>query len=245
MPEPSQPAHRDQSAPEAPHELVLFGHDLHKFYRTGNRVVRALDGVSVAVGRGEFLCVMGPSGSGKTTLLSVLAGLERPSSGTVLLEGINLTTASTSELAMLRRHKTGFVFQQYHLLKHLTALENVILPIEFKSMKAAKREQRAVELLTLVGLRDRARHFPGQLSGGEQQRVAIARALANAPAIVFADEPTGNLDQDSAEIVVELMADLNRNNRQTFLVVSHDPVFLHVAGRVLRMKYGRLVLEDQ
>jgi len=184
------------------------------------------------------------SGSGKTTLLSLLSGLERPTSGKVAVAGVDLRGLNEAGLTSLRREKVGFVFQDFHLIGHLTALENVSVPFELAGMPRKKAQQRARELLERVGLGDRTHHFPYQLSGGQKQRVAIARALVNHPAVVFADEPTGNLDRASANSVLRLFVELNRDG-QTFVVVTHDPAVAEYGDRVIRLEGGRVVAEEQ
>jgi putative ABC transport system ATP-binding protein len=208
---------------------LLEAEDLSKTYVTGYGPVEAVRGVSLSVAAGEFVVMAGPSGCGKTTLLGMLGGLESPTGGRVRLR------------VRLRRSDLGFIFQGFHLLQNLTAAENVALPLAMEPGTASDRQRRAQELLELVGLGGRARHFPYQMSGGEQQRVAIARALANAPKVVFGDEPTANLDQDTTLAVLDLFARLNRDLGQTFVVATHDPLFADYAGRFVRMRDGRLV----
>ncbi len=199
--------------------------------------VTALDDVSFRVRAGEWLAVMGPSGSGKTTLLNILGCLDSPASGRALIDGTDVSTLSGAELARFRARKVGFVFQQFHLVPYLTALENVMLAQYFHSMTD---EQEAVEALERVGLAGRARHLPRQLSGGEQQRVSVARALINEPAILLADEPTGNLDARNEEIVLELFADLHHEGH-TIVMVTHDPVVGRRADRRMDLEHGRIV----
>ncbi len=207
--------------------------DLRKIYGS----VAALDGVTLEVERGEWLAMMGPSGSGKTTLLNVLGGLDSPTSGKVRIDGTDTSAMSNSELALFRARKVGFVFQQFHLVPYLTALENVMLAQFFHSMTD---EKEAKEALSRVGLADRAAHFPKQLSGGEQQRVAVARALINQPAILLADEPTGNLDERNEETVIELFRTLH-DQGHTIVMVTHAPLLGKQADRRIELQHGRIV----
>ncbi|HVB09940.1 MAG TPA: ABC transporter ATP-binding protein [Bacillota bacterium] len=220
---------------------LLEADDVGKTYVTGYGPVQAVRGVSLAVAAGEFVALAGPSGCGKTTLLAMLGGFERPTGGHVRLAGRDLAQLPPRELVRLRRGELGFIFQGFHLLQNLTALENVLLPLAMQPGGAQGRLARAKELLELVGLGARGNHFPHQMSGGEQQRVAIARALANAPKVVFGDEPTANLDQDTTLAVLDLFARLNRETGQTFVVATHDPLFADYAGRFIRMRDGQLV----
>ena len=197
----------------------------------------ALDGVNLKVERGEFIAILGPSGSGKTTLLNLLGGLDRPTAGRILIDGEDITSLPERELYRVRRYKVGFIFQAYHLIPSLTALQNVLLPL---LPERRREEEKARELLRLVGLEGREEHLPGELSGGEQQRVAIARALVNDPAIVLADEPTGNLDSKSGRDILNFMLELNRERGVTFLVVTHDRKIAEEARRILYLKDGRL-----
>jgi putative ABC transport system ATP-binding protein len=221
--------------------VLLEAEDLSKIYVTGYGPVEAVRGVSLTVAAGEFVAVAGPSGCGKTTLLGMLGGFESPTGGHVRLDGQDLAGLPPRELVRLRRSDLGFIFQGFHLLQNLTALENVALPLAMRPGAAAERTARAKELLDLVGLGARGNHFPYQMSGGEQQRVAIARALANGPKVIFGDEPTANLDQDTTLAVLDLFARLNREIGQTFVVATHDPLFADYAGRFIRMRDGRLV----
>lgn len=226
-------------------DAVLRVFDLTKEYRSGASLITAVSGVSLRIERGEMVAVTGPSGSGKTTLLSLVGGLEVPTSGEVWFGGLNLNHLSPGEMAGLRRVDMGFVFQGFHLLRHLTALENVLLPLGFSRLPARQQRDRARHLLQLVGLEDRLEHFPRQLSGGEQQRVAIARALANEPSLLLADEPTGNLDEESTLMVFDLLERLNQELGQTAMIVSHDPVVRDYAARVLHMRGGRMTGQEE
>lgn len=213
--------------------------DVTKRFRMHAADVTILDGVNLAVAKGEALALVGSSGAGKSTLLSLIAGLDRPSSGQVVTAGVNLVRAKTSELAAMRFRHIGFIFQQYHLIPTLTALENVILPcVPWKV--AYEPRQRAEELLQLVGLGHRSSHLPAQLSGGEQQRVCIARALMNSPSLLLADEPTGNLDDESATEVLGLIRALAEQNAMALVLVTHDMALARRFGRVLRLRQGSL-----
>jgi putative ABC transport system ATP-binding protein len=210
----------------------------------GGEVVRALDGVDLVVERGSMVAIMGRSGSGKSTLLNILGGLDRPDEGQVVLDGVDITRLNGRALTRVRREKLGFVFQQFNLIPTLTALENVELPMRYARVPPGQRRQRALEALARVGLAHRAHHRPSQLSGGEQQRVAIARALVMRPALVLADEPTGELDSQTAAQVIELMEALNRELGQTFLIVTHDPGLARHCGRIIKMEDGRIISDE-
>ena len=203
-------------------------------------VIRALDNISLEVAPGEWLAMMGPSGSGKSTMVNLIGCLDRPTSGEILLDGVNVAGMSTSELNRVRAEKIGFVFQQFHLVPYLTAVENVMLAQYFHSMTD---EQEALEALERVGLRERAHHLPAHLSGGEQQRVCIARALINDPKIVLADEPTGNLDAQNEEIVLRLLRELHQQGR-TIVMVTHDPVVARLADRRIELHHGRIAIQE-
>ncbi len=221
-------------------EMIVETHDLVKVYGDGAEV-RALDGVDIALREGEFVSVMGPSGSGKSTLLNMIGALDRPTSGQVLVNGESLATVR--DLDAFRARTVGFIFQLHNLIPTLTARENVEVPMMGQSVGRGARRQRAEELLALVGLADRMGHLPNQLSGGERQRVAIARALANRPALVLADEPTGDLDSQSGEEVIALMHQLNQDLGTTFIVVTHDSAVARQTNRILIMRDGRIVHE--
>ncbi len=221
--------------------IIVETRDLAKVYGDGAEV-RALDGVSLRIGQGEFVSVMGPSGSGKSTLLHLIGALDRPSSGQVMVAGQDL--AKVKNLDRFRSQTVGFVFQLHNLIPTLTALENVEIPLYEQRISARKRRERARELLELVGLGDRLRHLPSALSGGERQRVAIARSLANEPALVLADEPTGDLDSQSGAEVIALMHQLNRELGTTFIVVTHDPAVARQTERIVVLDSGRILRED-
>jgi putative ABC transport system ATP-binding protein len=220
---------------------MLEARQLTKEYQSGDHRLAVLRDVNFVVPDGAFVAIVGPSGSGKTTLLGLLAGLDVATRGTVLLDGADLSRLNEDARARLRGEKVGFVFQSFQLIPTLTALENVQIPLELRGDDGAPA--RARELLTRVGLGDRAHHFPNQLSGGEQQRVAIARAFSNSPKLLFADEPTGNLDSDTGAHIVELLETLNRESKTTIVLVTHDLVLAHRAQRIIRLADG-LVVSD-
>jgi len=214
--------------------------NLRREFPMGQEVVHALDGVSLTVNEGEFLGVMGPSGSGKSTLLHLLGGLDRPTGGQIWVRGQDITELDENGLAAYRRQEVGFVFQGFHLMATMTALENVAFPMLFARIPPPRRRERARFLLAAVGLADRIAHRPTELSGGEQQRVAIARALANDPAIILADEPTGNLDSHTGAEVMTTLAQLCQEQGRTIVVVSHDPAITDYAGRYIHLLDGRI-----
>lgn len=220
-------------------EPILRTVNLRKSFFLGETIY-AVNDVNLDVDRGEFVVMMGPSGSGKSTLLSLLGGLDRPQSGDVILGGQRYSQLSENGLAKVRRNKVGFVFQFFNLIPHLTALENVVLPMRFGGMLRRDMDERAKSLLGTVGLGSRMNHKPLEMSGGEQQRVAIARALANNPDIVLADEPTGNLDRKTSNEIGLIFHNLNQEKGQTFVVVSHDPSLTQWAHRVVNMMDGRI-----
>jgi putative ABC transport system ATP-binding protein len=219
-------------------DSVLKAENLSKQVSSPEGPLTIVDGVSLAIARGESVAVAGPSGAGKSTLLALLAGLDLPSAGRVLLEGVDLTTLDEDGRARLRAQRVGFVFQSFHLIPALTALENVMLPLELAGSGEARRA--SAETLALVGLRERTAHYPRQLSGGEQQRVAIARAFVTRPAVLFADEPTGNLDTATGGRVGELLFELNASAGTTLILVTHDPDLGGRCARMLRMEAGRI-----
>ncbi len=215
--------------------------DLCRFYRRGPQEVRAVDGVSLSLNRGEFLGIVGASGSGKSTILNLLAGLDTPTSGKIELDGAALGAFSRRDLAAYRAHRVGMVFQSFNLIPHYTALENVALALYFNHTPRTRRLNAAGEMLERLGLGDRTDHRPGDLSGGEQQRVAMARALVKRPEVLFADEPTGNLDQENTTQISSLLTELNRDGL-TIVMVTHNLELARTsAHRTVRMNYGRLV----
>jgi putative ABC transport system ATP-binding protein len=221
--------------------VMLVARGLTKEYQSGDHRLAVLKDVTFSIPRGAFVAIVGPSGSGKTTLLGLLAGLDTPTRGSVVLDGADLTTLREDDRARLRGEKVGFIFQSFQLIPTLTALENVQVPLELRGERDA--ETRARELLERVGLAGRTDHYPNQLSGGEQQRVAIARAFSNRPRILFADEPTGNLDAATGARIVELLERLNREDGATVVLVTHDPALAARGERMIRMKDG-CVVED-
>lgn len=222
---------------------ILSVEHLSKFFKSGDQTLAVLRDVSFAIEDGSSCAIVGPSGSGKTTLIAICAGLERPSEGSVLFNDTALERASEEELARIRNQSIGFIFQNFQLLPSLTALENVMVPAEIRGENHAR--VRAADLLKQVGLDGRLQHYPVQLSGGEQQRVAVARAFMNRPKILFADEPTGNLDAETAKDIVKLIFDLNANSGTTLILVTHDNDLTQRAGRVIRLKGGSLLSDDR
>ena len=223
------------------HTILSVEH-LTKVFKSGEQNLTVLSDVSFAIEETSACAIIGPSGSGKTTLIAVCAGLERPSEGSVIFNGLSLDRSSEEELARVRNQFVGFIFQNFQLLPSLTALENVMVPAEIRGENHAR--SRAAGLLQQVGLQGRLDHYPIQLSGGEQQRVAIARAFMNRPKILFADEPTGNLDAETARDIVRLIFDLNATTGTTLILVTHDPDLTRHAGRVISLKAGRLVADN-
>jgi putative ABC transport system ATP-binding protein len=226
-------------------ETVLKTENLSKTYTMGKREIQALSNLNLQVKKGEFVAIMGPSGSGKTTLLNVLGCLDKPTSGKMILDQVDVAKLPEKELFKIRRNKVGFVFQTFNLLPYLNAVENVELPMENTKKSKSERRERARKLLELVGLAGREEHRPQRLSAGEQQRVAIARAVANDPAIILADEPTGNLDTDSKYEIVRLLANLNIDQGTTVVVVTHDSHVASHTERMLLLKDGRIIKEKQ
>ena len=220
---------------------VIQLQDVKRIYRIGEVETHALRGVNIEIGDGEFTSLVGPSGSGKTTMLQLMGCLDKPSSGRVILKGQDISELSANKRADLRRGTIGFVFQYFALIPGLTAYENVEMPLLLTGCKAKERRQRVHELLEGVGLSDRARHRPDQMSGGEQQRVAIARALATHPLLVLADEPTANLDSENGRQVMEIMQQLNRETGTTFVFATHDPRVFNFAQRTVNMRDGLIV----
>ena len=219
--------------------------DLYKFYRVGDSVVRALDGVSFEVSEGEFCAIVGTSGSGKSTLLNMLAGLEKPTRGQVVIDGHHIEKLNESELVKFRRDNVGFVFQSFHLLGTMNALENVALPLTFRGESLKSRMKKADEMLKLVGLTKHRKHLPRQMSGGQQQRVGVARALVADPRILYCDEPTGNLDSHTSEDVMRLMQRVVREQNRTMVMVTHDDHLAQYADRIFHIIDGKIVkIED-
>lgn len=223
--------------------MIIQAQKVKKTYRSGNLNVEALKGIDLEVDDGEMVAIMGQSGSGKTTLLNCLAGLDTIDEGDIFIRGANLRDLSDRERTTYRAQHMGFIFQEFNLLPVLTAVENVELPMLVSHIPSRKARKRALEMLELVGLADRARHRPAELSGGQRQRVTIARALTNNPAIVWADEPTGNLDSETAAEIMDLLSHLNKTNRQTFVVVTHALEVGQRANRIIKMRDGQIVVE--
>jgi putative ABC transport system ATP-binding protein len=221
---------------------ILKINGLGKTYTTGQKQLTVLKDITFDVEKGQTFSIVGPSGSGKTTLLGLCAGLDDPNSGSVELCGHNLNNLNEDERAQLRNKEVGFIFQNFQLLPTLTALENVSVPLELQGDKNAM--PKAIELLTKVGLADRLDHYPSQLSGGEQQRVALARAFANSPSILFADEPTGNLDEETGEKVIQLLFDLNKEAGTTLVMISHDLDLANRTQQILRLKGGQILTNE-
>ena len=215
---------------------------LTKILSSGGRPLKILDAVDLAIEPGEFVAILGPSGSGKSTLLALMAGLDRPTQGQVLIDGLEIQDLSEDALAVLRRDHVGFVFQSFRLLDHLTARENVLLPLELSGRR--RSDHLVNELLDSIDLKDRGHHYPSQLSGGEQQRIALARAFALKPSVLLADEPTGNLDSKNGEMILRILEDLQRQHGTTMVLVTHDPATADRADRRIYLRDGRVHRED-
>lgn len=222
---------------------IIDARNVHKTYDTGKVKVKALKGIDLQVEKGEMVGIMGPSGCGKTTMLNCLSGLDDLTEGTVHIEGQLLGGLTNDEKTELRANRMGFIFQFFNLLPVLTAVENVELPLLVGGVKPAEAQKRALEMLEIVGLSEHAHHKPAELSGGQQQRVTIARCLVNEPAIIWADEPTGNLDSQNSEEIIDLLVELNQRNQQTFILVTHDPKVGERLGRIVWMESGE-ILDD-
>ncbi len=225
-------------------DLVIETKKLKKIYMMGEVEVRALDGVDLQIERGSIVSIMGPSGSGKSTLMNLLGCLDRPSEGDYILDGVNVANMNDDQLASVRNRKVGFVFQSFNLLPRQTALANVELPMRYAGVTAGRKEKAGLALRA-VGLGDRITHKPTELSGGQQQRVAIARALVNDPAIIMADEPTGNLDSKSGREIMELILNLNATRGTTIIIVTHDPVVAEQTQRIIRLMDGKVIGEEE
>jgi putative ABC transport system ATP-binding protein len=222
--------------------LITLSH-IHKIFTTGEVAVHALDDLNIEIEQGEFVAIIGQSGSGKTTLLDILGCLSQPTSGDYWLHGAHINTLPDSELTTIRNRQIGFIFQTFHLLPRKTAMENVALPLMYAGATRTQQQDRARELLTRVGLQDRLNHHSNQLSGGQQQRVAIARALANQPALLLADEPTGNLDSQSGKEILEIFEELHRQG-QTIVMITHDPLIAQRANRCITLLDGRVLTDE-
>lgn len=221
-------------------EVVVRTVDVVKQYGEGEAAVRALDGVSCEIVRGEYLSIMGPSGSGKSTFFNMIGGLDRPNEGSVYVNSVDIAQLTPKELAFLRCHTIGYIFQTFNLIAVRTALENVVLPMLFAGTDPEAAEEKAMKLLTTVGLGHRYHHKPTELSGGQQQRVAIARSLANSPAIILADEPTGNLDQRTGQEIIDLLRQLNHEHGCTIISATHDHKMLDASDRIFHIRDGKL-----
>lgn len=222
---------------------MIRAENLMKVYQMGDSEVRALNGASFTINNGEMVAIMGPSGSGKSTLMSIIGALDVPTGGRYVLDGVAVENMNEAKLAEIRGRKIGFVFQQFNLLARTNALENVMLPLTYAGISGKDRKDRALKALERVGLGDRTHHAPNELSGGQQQRVAIARALANEPKLILADEPTGNLDEQTGGHIIELLSSLSREHNTTILVVTHDRSLANKADRRFRLQQGRLTEE--
>ena len=225
-------------------EPVVKVEGVRKTYRMGEIEVKALQGIDLTVNRGEFLSIMGPSGCGKSTLMHILGCLDRPTGGRVLLDNVAVDKLDDNNLAEIRNKKVGFVFQTFNLLPKLNAIENIELPLIYAGIRFEERRKKALELLEIVGLKDRAGHKPSELSGGQSQRVAVARALINNPSIILADEPTGNLDSKSGEEIIHLFAELNARGN-TIIMVTHDQDIANHGKRIVRLKDGLVVADEK
>lgn len=223
-------------------ESILDIKNVSKIYQSGNHSLTVLNDINFSITKGETVAITGPSGSGKTTLLGLCAGLDRASAGSVVLSGVALDTLSEDERAAVRNQYVGFIFQNFQLLPTLTALENVMVPLELRGEKNSKSF--ALDLLAKVGLADRADHYPVQLSGGEQQRVSLARAFSNKPALLFADEPTGNLDAETSEKIIKLLFDLNKDAGTTLVIVTHDLDLAARTYRIIKIKGGQIIANE-
>lgn len=221
------------------HSPILEVSQLSKVYRSGTEAVHVLEDIEFKVQEGASIAIVGPSGSGKTTLLGLCAGLDRPSSGSITLNHILIDRLSEDDLAQIRNQHIGFVFQNFQLIQTLTALENVMIPLELRGIKNAKSS--AIALLERVGLGERTTHYPSQLSGGEQQRVAIARAFSNQPKILFADEPTGNLDEETGQSIEDLLFEINQEQGTTLVLVTHDLELAEKTNHIIRLKGGKII----
>ncbi|RJS89205.1 ABC transporter ATP-binding protein [Candidatus Bathyarchaeota archaeon] len=221
-------------------EYIIETEDLARYYEVGGEVIKALDGVNLRVHRGEYLSIVGPSGAGKTTLFNMIGGLDRPTRGRVIIDGVDISQLDAYELAWLRCRKIGYIFQTFNLIDTLTALENVALPTIFAGVPRDEGERKAKRLLEAVGLGDRLNHKPRELSAGQQQRVAIARAMANDPAIILADEPTGNLDLHTGMEIINLLRDLNEKRGVTLISATHDLKMIGASDRVVYMRDGKI-----
>lgn len=228
-------------AEEKKNEAVIAVKDLYKVYRVGENRIRALNGVSFSINRGEFCAIVGTSGSGKSTLLNMLAGLEKPTKGEIMIVGEHMETKSENQLVRFRREHIGFIFQSFNLMGTMNAVENIALPLMFQGISKKERVKRAKKMVKLVGLEKYWKHRPNQMSGGQQQRVGVARALVVNPEIIFADEPTGNLDSNTSQEIMTLMQDVVRKQGKTLIMVTHDNYLASFADRIIRIKDGKII----
>lgn len=222
-------------------KTVIAVKDLYKIYRIGDNRVRALNGVSFSINKGEFCAIVGTSGSGKSTLLNMLAGLEKPTKGEIVISGEHMETKSENQLVKFRREHIGFIFQSFNLMGTMNAVENVALPLTFQGVPKKERIKRAKKMVHLVGLDKYWDHRPNQMSGGQQQRVGVARALVVKPEIIFADEPTGNLDSNTSQEIMNLMQNVVRDQNQTLIMVTHDNHLASFADKIIRIKDGKII----
>lgn len=222
-------------------KCVIEVKNLYKIYKVGTNKVRALNGVDLKIYEGEFVAIIGTSGSGKSTLLNMLAGLEKPTKGTIMVAGKHIENYSENELVRFRRENIGFIFQSFNLIPTMNAIENVSMPLSFKGVPKDIREKKARKMIELVGLKKYEKHTPGQMSGGQQQRIGMARALVMNPSIVFADEPTGNLDSHTSEEMMDLMRDVLSKKKKTLVMVTHDNDLAALADRQIRIKDGKII----
>lgn len=226
-------------------EEIIKINNLRKIYQMGNEKVVALNGISATIQKGEICSIFGTSGSGKSTLLNQLAGMEKPTQGNIFIGKTDITKLEEEQITLFRQKYIGFIFQAYNLLPNMTALENVSVPLMFRGMEKRKREKIAADFLKKVGLEKRMHHFPSQMSGGQQQRVGIARAFASFPQIIFADEPTGNLDTGTTAQIMEMIVDMAQKNKQTIILVTHDPAMTDYADHIISLIDGNIVKDER
>lgn len=225
-------------------EIVIEAKTLFKKYRVGNEIITAVDGINLQIAKGEFLAILGTSGSGKSTLLNMMSGLERPTKGEIWVGGTLMNKVKERNMAKFRSHHMGFIFQQFNLMTQLTALENAVLPLVLQGVSVKERNKRGKKILELLGLAHRIRNKPNQMSGGQQQRVSIARALINNPKIIFADEPTGNLDTKTTKEIMDLLTTTTKEKGQTLVMVTHDLGVAKYADRIIHMVDGKIIKEE-
>lgn len=226
-------------------KLMIHVRNVRKVYQMGDEEVVALNRINLKIYKGEVCCIFGTSGSGKSTLLNQLAGMEKPTRGQVMIQGINVSGLDEEELAAFRQEHIGFIFQSYNLLPSMTAVENVAMPLMFRGMDRVKREKIAEVMLKRVGLSHRLHHYPGQMSGGQQQRAGIARAFVTRPQVVFADEPTGNLDSKTTEEIMKMIMGFARKFNETIILVTHDPGMVRYADRIVKLKDGNIISDER